>query len=74
MQKSIGLILIIVAAALGYFGFKNLNEKKAEVKIGDVKITAKESDTKTKGYAFLGGAAICLIAGVVLVSRKSGSA
>jgi len=74
MQKVICLILIIVAAALGYFGFKNLNEKKAEVKIGDVKITAKESDTKTKGYAFLGGAAICLIAGVVMVSRKSGSA
>ena len=74
MQKSIGLLLIIAAAALGYFGFKNLNEKEAEVKIGDIKITAKESDTKTKGYAFIGGAAICLVAGVVLVSRKPSNA
>ena len=70
MQKSIGLLLILAAFALGYFGFKNLNEKEAEFEIGDVKISAKESDSKTKGYALLGGAALCLIAGVVLVARK----
>ena len=73
MQKSIGLFLIIAAFGLGYFGFKNVNEKKAEIAIGDVKITAKESDTKTKGYVLLGGAALCLVAGVVLVARKQAS-
>ena len=71
MQKSIGLLLVLVAFTLGYFGFKNMNEKTAEIKIGEVKINAKSSESKSKGYAFLGGAALCLIAGVVLVSRKN---
>ena len=71
MQKSIGFLLILAAFALGYFGFKNLNEKTADIKIGEVEITAKTSESKTKGYYFLGGAALCLILGVVLVARKN---
>jgi hypothetical protein len=71
MQKSIGLLLILAAFALGYFGFKNLNEKTAELKIGDVEVTAKTSESKGKGYAFLAGGGLCLIAGTILVSRKT---
>jgi hypothetical protein len=71
MHKSIGLLLIIAAAALGYFGFKNMNEKTSEFKIGEIEVVAKSSESKSKGYAFLGGAALCLIAGAVLVARKN---
>ena len=70
MQKSIGLLLILAAFALGYFGIKNLNEKTAEIKIGEIEVNAKSSESKGKAYAFLGGAALCLIAGVVMVARK----
>jgi uncharacterized membrane protein YjjP (DUF1212 family) len=71
MQKSIGLLLIIAAFALGYFGFKNMNEKTAEFKIGDVEVTAKTSESKNKAYALLAGAALCLMGGVVLVTKKT---
>ena len=70
MQKTIGFILIIAAFVLGYFGIKNLNEKTAEFKIGEVEVSAKTSESKNEAYAYLGGAALCLIAGVVLVARK----
>ena len=69
MQKSIGLLLIVAAIALGYFGFKNMDEKKADIKIGEVEVTARSSETKEKGYVLLGASALCLILGVVLVSR-----
>jgi len=71
MQKSIGLLLILVAFALGYFGIKNLNEKTAEIKIGELEINAESSESKGKGYAFLGGGALCLIVGAVLVAKKN---
>jgi hypothetical protein len=70
MQKSIGLLLLIAAFGLGYLGFKNLNEKTAEFKIGEVEVTAKSSESKTKAYVYLASAVICLGAGVVLLARK----
>jgi hypothetical protein len=70
MQKTIGIILIIAAFVLGYFGIQNLNEKTADFKIGEVEVTAKTSESKSKGYTFLGSAALCLIIGAVLVARK----
>jgi LPXTG-motif cell wall-anchored protein len=69
MQKTIGIILIIAAFVLGYFGIQNLNEKTADFKIGEVEVTAKTSESKNKGYALLGAGALCLIAGALLVGK-----
>jgi len=73
MQKGIGIVLIVVAFGLGYFGIKNLNEKSADVKIGDVEISAHSSESQGKAYVLIGAGVLCLIAGVVLVSRKAGA-
>jgi 4-hydroxybenzoate polyprenyltransferase len=69
MQKSIGFLLILFAFILGYFGVKNMGEKEADIKIGEVHITAKSEESKTRGYIYLGGAALLLAVGAVLVSR-----
>ena len=72
MQKSIVLVLLMAGFALGYFGIKNLDEKTAEFKIGEVKVTARSSESTTKGYVLLGAGALCVVLGVVLLvkSRK----
>ena len=70
MQKGIGIALIVVAFGLGYFGIKNLNEKKADVKIGDVEITASSNESNNKAYILIGAGVLSLVAGVVLVARN----
>jgi hypothetical protein len=70
MQKTMAVILIVVAFGLGYYGVKNLNHKEADVKIGEVEISAKSSESNNKGYLLLGAGALCLIAGTVLAARK----
>ena len=69
MQKTIGIVLIVVAFGLGYYGIKNLNQKEADVKIGDVEITAKSSESNSKGYVMVGAGVICLAVGAVLVAK-----
>jgi len=71
MQKTIGIILIVVAFGLGYYGIKNLNQKEADVKIGDVEISAKSSESNNKGYVLVGAGIICLAVGAVLVAKAS---
>ena len=70
MQKSVGLLIILFAFVLGYFGIKNLDEKKAEIIIGDMKLVAKSGESKTRGYVYLGGAVLLLAIGTVLVVKK----
>jgi hypothetical protein len=70
MQKSVGLLIILFAFVLGYLGIKNLDEKKAEIIIGDMKLVAKSSESKTRGYVYLGGAILLLAVGTVLVVKK----
>jgi hypothetical protein len=69
MQKTIGIVLIVVAFGLGYYGIKNLNQKEADVKIGDVEISAKSSESNSKGYVLVGAGVICLAIGAVLVAK-----
>ncbi len=70
MQKTIGIVLIIAAFVLGYFGYEKMEGSKAGIKIGDVEISAKDNSSQGAGYALLGGGALCLIIGAVMVARK----
>ena len=70
MQKTIGIILIVIAFGLAYYGIKNLNHKEADVKIGGVEISAKSNESSSKGYVLVGAGALLLIVGTVLVARK----
>jgi LPXTG-motif cell wall-anchored protein len=74
MQKTIGIILIVVAFGLGYYGIKDLNHKEADVKIGDVEISAKSNESSNKAYILIGAGVLSLIAGVVLVGRNKSQA
>lgn len=70
MKKTLGIVLVIGALALGYFGYTKLDSGEAEIKIGDLEISASDNDTKQEAYIFFGLAAVALIAGLMLISRK----
>ncbi|SFW64375.1 hypothetical protein SAMN02927921_02935 [Sinomicrobium oceani] len=70
MKKTIGIILILAGLVAGYVGINTLGDSESGIEIGDLELKAEDSSSKNMGYAYLGGGVICLIAGVVLVSRK----
>lgn len=70
MRKVIGIILIIVAVALGYFGIQHFNSSTKEVDLGVVELSANDKGGQKTAYVEFGLAAASLIAGVVLLSQK----
>jgi hypothetical protein len=74
MQKGIAVLLILASFALLYFGIRDLDEKKADVKIGDVEITASSHESNNKAYVLIGAGVICIITGVVLLVRTKPTA
>lgn len=73
MRSLIGILLILGGIVLGYFGFDKMQNNKADIKIGDLEISAKDKGNTTNAYLMIGGGAVMLIAGAVLLagSRKS---
>ena len=71
MKRLIGYILIIGALALGYLGYNKLQENKAEIKIGDLEISANAGDTKQEAYLMFGLGVVCLLAGMALSRGKN---
>lgn len=69
MKQVIGIILIIAAIALGYLGYDKMQNSKAGIKIGDLEISATDKTSNESAYLLLGLGAICLLGGVVLISR-----
>ncbi len=70
MTKVIGIILILVAAGLAYFGVIGIIESnEASLQIGDIELGATDSSQKTTGFIFVGLAVVSLIGGVVLVRK-----
>jgi hypothetical protein len=69
MKQVIGIILIIAAIALGYLGYDKMQNSKAGIKIGDLEISATNKTSNESAYLLLGLGAICLLGGVVLISR-----
>ena len=70
MRKIIGIILIIAALALGYFGITGLSESSTSVELLGMEITAADGQAKERAYIQLGLGVIALIAGVFLVGQK----
>ena len=69
MKQTIGIILIIAALALGYFGYDKMQNSKAGIKIGDLEISASDKSSNESAYLLLGLAAVSLLGGVVMLSR-----
>lgn len=70
MKKTIGIILILAALVFGYMGYTTLDNSKAEVSIGDLELSASDEGSKQTSYIYFGLGALCLIGGLVMVSRK----
>ena len=71
MKKLLSIILILGALALGYLGYTKMDEGKAEVKIGDLEITAQDDSSKQTAYIYFGLGALCLIAGLIMSRGRS---
>ena len=71
MKRLLGLLLIVGALALGYLGYTHLNEGKAQIKLGDLEISAQDKSSKQESYIYFGLGAVCLIAGMMLSRGRS---
>jgi TRAP-type C4-dicarboxylate transport system permease small subunit len=69
MKSLIGILLIIAALVLGYFGYDKMQNSKAGIKIGDLEISATDNSSHTSAYVLLGFGALCLVGGISMVSQ-----
>jgi hypothetical protein len=69
MKQTIGIVLIIAALAMGYFGYDKMQNSKAGIKIGDLEISATDKSSNESAYLLLGLGAVCLLGGIVMLSR-----
>ncbi len=69
MKQTVGIILLIAALALGYLGYDKMQNSKAGIKIGDLEISATDKGSNNDAYMFFGLGVICLIGGVVMISK-----
>lgn len=69
MKQTVGIILLLVALALGYLGFDKMQNSKAGIKIGDLEISATDKTSNESAYLLLGLGAVCLLGGIVMISR-----
>lgn len=70
MKKIIGVVLIVLAMALGYMGYERVTNSGKSVKLAGVELSATNQDKQTEGYLFLGGAFVAFVGGIVLVGKK----
>lgn len=70
MRSLIGILLILGGIVLGYFGFDKMQNNKADIKIGDLEISANDKSNSTNAYLMMGGGAVLLIAGAVILAGK----
>ena len=70
MRSILGIVLIVGGIILGYFGYQKIDDNKADVKIGDLELSAKDKKGSSNGWIILGGGVVAIIAGSVMMSRK----
>jgi len=70
MKRVIGIILILGALVLGYFGINGLSESSTSVEVLGLEFKAEDNTGKEKAYIQLGFGVVALIAGVYLIGQK----
>jgi CHASE3 domain sensor protein len=70
MKTVIGIILLLVGIYAGYEGYKQVSGSTADVKIGDIEISASDQESKTQGYLLLGAGVIGVVAGFYFIGKK----
>lgn len=69
-MRVLGVILLVGGILLGYLGFQKYNENKANIKIGDLELTAKDKNNTTVAWFMIGAGVVAVIGGVALLARK----
>ena len=70
MNKSLGIILIVVALFLGFVGINKLDESGGTVNFLGIKISAQDEGAKQTAYILLGGAVLAMIGGISVMRQK----
>lgn len=70
-MRILGIILLVGGILLGYFGYQKYDENKADIKIGDLQLSAKDKNNTSTAYIMMGAGIVALIGGVVLLARKN---
>lgn len=74
MKRTIGILLLVAGIALGIYGFTKYDRNTADVKIGDLEISAGDEGGQRQSYTLFILAGIGVIAGIALLSSKRGVA
>ena len=74
MKRTIGILLLVVGVALGIYGFSKYDKNTADVKIGDLEISAGDKGGQQQSYLIFGLAAVGVIAGIAMMAGSKGSA
>lgn len=70
MNTIVGILLIAGGIFLGYRGYEKLEGNKADIKIGNIEISAQDKEAKTSGYLMLGGGILAVVVGAVVMAKK----
>lgn len=70
MKTIIGIILIVVALVLGYFGINQVQESAKSVEVLGIELSAEDKGGKETGYIELALGVVALVGGIYLVSKK----
>ncbi len=71
MNKSIGIVLVILSLFLGYVGINKLDNSGGEVNILGINISAQDKGAKETAFIIIGAGVLCLIGGVSILNKKS---
>ncbi len=70
MKKVIGILLIVVAVAVGYIGANKVADSTKGVNFLGIKIEASDESAKTEGFIYLAIAVVLFAGGVYSVGRS----
>lgn len=71
MKRILGIVLILVAFALGYMGFTKFQDSGKSIELLGAELSVENNEKKTNAYVLIGFSVISLIGGIYLVSQKS---
>lgn len=70
MKAIIGVILIVLAIILGYFGIQQIQQSSNAVKILGIELKAEDKGAKETGYLQLGLGVVALAGGIYLLGKR----
>ena len=70
MKAIIGVVLIVVALVLGYFGINQIRQSSNSVEILGVELKAEDKGSKEIGYLQLGLGVVALAGGIFLIGKR----